>query len=69
MIRDLKMVGVESTIGTYALGSTTYYQKKYRQNQANSKYLFETTLTLPCYRGVDVQRVVEAMSAIECRQP
>ena len=65
MIRELKAVGIESTIGTYALGSTTYYQKKYSQARPNSEYLFQTTLTLPCYRGVDVQRVVDAMVRIE----
>lgn len=65
MIHELKAAGIESTIGTYALGSNTYYQKKYRQSPANSECLFQTTLTLPCYRGVDVQRVVDAMSRIE----
>ncbi len=67
MIRELKAVGIESTIGTYALGSTTYYQKKYGQSPVNSERLFETTLTLPCYSGVDVHRVVQAMSIIEAR--
>lgn len=65
MIRELKAVGIESTIGTYALGSTTYYQKKYGQGPQNSESLFQTTLTLPCYRGVDVKRVVDAMVQIE----
>ncbi|MBL6736819.1 MAG: DegT/DnrJ/EryC1/StrS family aminotransferase [Burkholderiales bacterium] len=65
MIRELKAVGIESTIGTYALGSTTYYQKKYSQGPPNSESLFQTTLTLPCYRGVDVKRVVDAMVKIE----
>jgi perosamine synthetase len=64
MISELKSVGVETTIGTYALGSTTYYQKKYAQGPANSAQLFETTLTLPCYRGVDVGRVVEFINKI-----
>ena len=68
MIRELKAVGIESTIGTYALGSTTYYQKKYGQSPANSECLFDTALTLPCYRGVDVQRVVQAMATIELHQ-
>jgi len=65
MIRELKAVGIESTIGTYAQGANTYYRKKYGQITANSECLFHTTLTLPCYRGVDVQRVVDAMSRIE----
>jgi perosamine synthetase len=65
MIRDLKAVGIESTIGTYAQSSNTYYRKKYSQSAANSEFLFHTTLTLPCYQGVDVQRVVNAISRIE----
>lgn len=65
MILELKAAGIESTIGTYALGSTTYYLKKYNQGPPNSKYLFQKTLTLPCYRGVDVTRVVDAMMKIE----
>lgn len=69
MIRELKAVGIESTIGTYALGSASYYRQKYAQSPANSECLFETTLTLPCYHGVDVERVVNAMSEIESRQP
>lgn len=67
MIRELKGLGIETTIGTYALGSTTYYRNKYDQSPTNSELLFETTLTLPCYRGVDVLRVVQAISTIEPR--
>ncbi len=64
IIRELKVAGIESTIGTYALGSTTFYREKYHQCPENSKQLFETTLTLPCYRGVDVARVVRAMKTV-----
>jgi perosamine synthetase len=65
IIRELKKIGIESTIGTYALGSTTYYENKYNQGPPNSKKLFETTLTLPCYRDVDVSRVVNAIASID----
>ncbi|ABR91444.1 spore coat biosynthesis protein [Janthinobacterium sp. Marseille] len=65
VIRELKNVGIESTIGTYALGSTTYYESKYSQGPANSKKLFESTLTLPCYRDVDVSRVARAIASID----
>ncbi|MCV2361782.1 DegT/DnrJ/EryC1/StrS family aminotransferase [Paucibacter sp. TC2R-5] len=65
MIHGLKAQGIESTLGTYALGSNTYYKNKYNQSPVNSESLFQTTLTLPCYRGVDVQRVVDAMAKIE----
>lgn len=69
VIRGLKSVGIESTIGTYALGSTTYYENKYKQGPVNSKQLFETTLTLPCYSGVDVERVVAAILNTSVAQP
>ena len=64
VIRELRAVGIESTIGTYALGSITYYREKYRQCPKNSEKLFRTTLTLPCYQGVDVGRVVDALKVM-----
>jgi dTDP-4-amino-4,6-dideoxygalactose transaminase len=63
MILWLRLRGVESTIGTYALSATTFYRQRYRLVQPNSAQLFENTLTLPCYRGVDVDRVVGELKA------
>jgi len=50
--------GVETTIGTYSLSSTTYYQRKYGAPMHNSSVLEKTTITLPCYDGVDVDQVI-----------
>lgn len=57
LILALRKLGVETTIGTYALSSGTYYARKYAHPQPNSAKLEKTTITLPCYGGVDVNRV------------
>jgi dTDP-4-amino-4,6-dideoxygalactose transaminase len=58
LILTLREKRVEATIGTYSLSATTYYSTRYNAVQPNSERLFETTLTLPCYRGVDVSKVI-----------
>lgn len=63
LIGRLKDLGIESTIGTYALSATSYYAGRYHDAQPNSKRLQETTLTLPCYHGLEVQRVVDAIAS------
>jgi dTDP-4-amino-4,6-dideoxygalactose transaminase len=64
LILGLRKVGVETTIGTYALSNCTYYRGKYAQVQPNSLHLEQTTITLPCFEGVDVGRVVGAIERI-----
>lgn len=66
LILGLRKAGVETTIGTYALSSCTYYERKYARAQPNSLRLEQTTITLPCFEGVDVDRV---SSAIEQLRP
>ena len=61
LIHRLGAAGVESTIGTYALGSTSYFKNKYQAAPSNSRVLFDSTITLPCYRDVDVERVLEVV--------
>lgn len=53
----LKLKGIESTLGTYSLSATTYYANKYKDIQKNGQTLQNETITLPCYRGVDVSLV------------
>jgi dTDP-4-amino-4,6-dideoxygalactose transaminase len=67
MVRDqliihLKENNVESTIGTYSLSATTYFQNRYASLQINSDRLNNTTITLPCFTGVDVEYVVSAIA-------
>ena len=65
LIVYLKANQIETTIGTYSLSATTYYQKRYGNVQPNSNKLNDNTITLPCYAGVDVDRVVHAISNFE----
>ncbi len=66
LIGALKIRNVESTIGTYCLSATTYYKRRYNCEQPNSSLLNSTTITLPCYRGLNVQYVTSAIkSALE----
>lgn len=63
LIAHLKDSGIESTIGTYSLSQCTYYRDKYNDVQPNSLWLEQSTITLPCYDGVDVGEVCEAILA------
>jgi perosamine synthetase len=60
----LKLRGqVETTIGTYALSSGTYFANKYRNPQPVAAKLEATTMTFPCFSGLDVEAVVAAVQA------
>lgn len=61
LITGLREDGIETTIGTYCLSGTTYYRKKYADVQPVAQRLQEQTITLPCYAGVDVDRVCAAI--------
>ena len=63
LIFDLKARGIESTIGTYSLSATSYYAKKYSVENRRSRWLHANTITLPCYGGVDVGLVCDAIGA------
>ena len=64
LIVGLREAGIESTIGTYCLSGTSYYRERYSQVQPNAWQLQQNTITLPCYAGVDVTRVCEAILAL-----
>ena len=59
LITELREDGVETTIGTYCMSGCTYYREKYASVQPNAELLQQTTITLPCYAGVDVDFVCE----------
>lgn len=63
LILGLRKEGVESTIGTYALSSGSYYKHKYANPQKNSTKLEQTTITLPCFASVDVARVASSIAS------
>lgn len=62
LIAGLKEREVESTIGTYCLSATTYFARRYGDNCPNARELEATTITLPCYEGVDVSLVCDAVA-------
>lgn len=61
LIHGLREDGIETTIGTYCLSGTTYYRSHYADVQPNAERLQDETITLPCYQGVDVERVCKAI--------
>jgi perosamine synthetase len=63
LIDHLDAHNIESTLGTYSLSACTYYLKKYNDTQKNSLWLESNTITLPCYKGVHVNRVVETIGS------
>ncbi len=54
---------IESTLGTYCLSGTTFYAKKYNTVQPIAHWLENHTITLPCYDGVDVEKVTSTIAS------
>lgn len=52
---------VETTIGTYALSSGSYFLDKYHSPQPVAARLEATTITFPCFAGLDVDAVTDAV--------
>lgn len=63
LVLALRKVGVETTIGTYAMSSGTYFMGKYADPQKNATQLQQTTITLPCFDDVDTDIVADAILA------
>ena len=59
LIDYMKKSGIETTIGTYALSLCKYYKQKYGAHNEVSRWLQENSITLPCYKGVDVDKVTD----------
>ncbi|MFM8315577.1 MAG: DegT/DnrJ/EryC1/StrS family aminotransferase, partial [Deltaproteobacteria bacterium] len=53
----LKSKDLEVTLGTYCLSGSSYYRGKYQDIQKNALFLQKNTLTFPCYRGLDFEKV------------
>jgi len=62
LISRLREKNIETTLGTYCLSGLTYYRDKYNDVQKNALYLEKNTLTLPCYDGIDVEYICEAIA-------
>jgi dTDP-4-amino-4,6-dideoxygalactose transaminase len=63
LIASLRERDVESTLGTYCLSGTSYYAARYGEPRAGARQLEDTTITLPCFDGVDVAAVCDAVAA------
>ena len=50
---------IESTLGTYCLSGTKFNQQKYNNVQKNSFLIDSIAITLPCYAGIDVNKVTK----------
>ena len=61
LFAHLRANDVECIFGTYCLSECDYYLKKYNDVQPVSQYLKHHTITLPCYRGVDIDKVVRVI--------
>ncbi|KMK77327.1 DegT/DnrJ/EryC1/StrS family aminotransferase [Alkalihalobacillus pseudalcaliphilus] len=59
LINYLFVNHIEATMGTYSLSNTSFYTKKYQQQQINSAYLQKHTITLPCHDDVPAEKVIE----------
>ncbi len=58
LVNHLRANEIESTLGTYCQSNCTYYREKYASVQPNGLWLEQNTITLPCFRGVNVSAVV-----------
>ncbi len=61
LIDHLKNLGVEATLGTYSLSGTKFNRQKYKKTQPISWKLQNSTITLPCYSGLPVNMVLDAV--------
>ncbi|MCL2784456.1 MAG: DegT/DnrJ/EryC1/StrS family aminotransferase [Propionibacteriaceae bacterium] len=61
LIAALKASDIESTLGTYCLSACTYYREKYNDVQPHAHWLQQNTITLPCYSGVPIELVCQAI--------
>lgn len=63
LVQNLSALSIESTLGTYCLSGTSYYSRKYNDVQPIAAALEASTITLPCYEGIPVQRVIDGVKA------
>ena len=54
---------IDCSIGTFSLSCIDYYLKKYKDPQPNSFFLMNNTITFPCFEGLEVQKVINAISS------
>ena len=71
LIKALKVLGIETTIGTWHMPLATYYKAKYGYKPGDfpvTDRVFLRSLTLPLYEGItllDQQKVINSLAAAE----
>jgi len=67
VIRRMKKIGIETTLGTYSISSQPYFQG-YKDNSKhsvrNSEKAFSQSLTLPLYPGMGSRRIKQVTSSL-----
>lgn len=63
LITHLRQHSIESTIGTYSLSSQPYYAVNHPSMCPSSCHLYHSTITLPCYDGLCIGRVIDTISS------
>jgi perosamine synthetase len=61
LILKMKKKEIDCSIGTFSLSTIDYYLKKYKDPQKNSSFLMNNTITLPCFDGLNVEKVIKAI--------
>ena len=64
LVTELAVRGIETTLGTYCLSNAYYYRKKYRAINENALMLEKSTITLPCFNGVEVNVVLDSIHQV-----
>jgi len=64
LVLQLKARGIETTLGTYCLSGTSYFRQRYQTVRPVAERLQATTLTLPCYDDVPVERIAGTIQQI-----
>ncbi|MBS1963921.1 MAG: DegT/DnrJ/EryC1/StrS family aminotransferase [Bdellovibrionales bacterium] len=63
LIAHLKGAKIESTLGTYCLSGTAFNRKRYGKVCPNAESLEKETITLPCYEGMPLDRVLSGIQS------
>jgi dTDP-4-amino-4,6-dideoxygalactose transaminase len=68
LISDLRLSGIEATIGTYCMSGTTYFGTRYQNVQPNADFLQKNTITLPCYARLDIDQICDVLLELVLKQ-
>ena len=61
LVKYLFSQNIESTLGTYCLSGTSFNRNKYDDVQKNSLAIEASAITLPCFDGLDITPITQAI--------